>query len=145
MKWWPRRGVGVRKTVHFAMEFSRNIFICDEKCFRVTGFVNKQNFRNLWFENSRLFGEFSICTQWVTVWCSFWDGELTGPYFLEHGNEIAVTGSGVRYREKTDFKIFMMWNWLRRCGRRFVETNFPTRRRYMSQYQWNHAVIARNI
>lgn len=92
-----------RNSVNWLFEdgagFSHKIIISDEAHYILDGFVNKQNYHIWGEENSRVVSEKSWHPQKCTVWCGFWAGGITGPFFFEDENEKPATVDGHRYRQ----------------------------------------------
>jgi hypothetical protein len=78
--------------------FSKKIIFSDEAHFQLDGHVNTQNCRIWGAENPRVIHEKPLHAQRATVWCGFWAGGVTGPYFFENEAGNAVTVNSVRYR-----------------------------------------------
>ena len=54
----------------------------DEAHYYVGGYVNKKNCRVWGLQNPKMIIEKRLYPQRVTVWCDFWTGGITGPYFF---------------------------------------------------------------
>ncbi|EFN80658.1 hypothetical protein EAI_10412, partial [Harpegnathos saltator] len=64
--------------------FGRKIIFSDEAHFWMNGYVNKHNCR-IWHDaNPHEVQQVLMHPQKVTVWCGFWAGGVTGPYFFEN-------------------------------------------------------------
>ena len=60
--------------------------------------MNKQNCRIWCTENPNVIIKKPMHPQRVTVWCGFWYGGITGPFFFENEEGAAVMVSSERYR-----------------------------------------------
>ena len=62
---------------------SRRIWFSDEAHFRLTGYVNKQNYRFWAKENPRIFETTTMKPQRITVWCAISERGIFGPVFID--------------------------------------------------------------
>jgi len=99
-----------------------NICVSDEAHFHVSGFVNKQNFRNRSQANPRALHVNPLHSQKVTVWCAMSASGIIGTYILENEDGNAVTANADRYVE-------MLQNFFTPQLARFpvIENNYSSR------------------
>jgi hypothetical protein len=78
-------------------ELVNNLLMGDDDHFRLSGFVNKQNFRYWSARNHVELHEKPFHSSKVTVRCAISSFGIIGPYFFEDERERAVTVTGPRY------------------------------------------------
>jgi len=80
-------------------DLSNKLVMSDEAHFHLHGTVNKQNFRYWSAANPHELHQRHTYDLKVTVWCAVWSRGVTGPYFFEDEDGIAITVTSQLYTE----------------------------------------------
>ncbi|PSN35630.1 hypothetical protein C0J52_24361, partial [Blattella germanica] len=100
-----------------------NILMSDEAHFHLSGYVNKQNFRNWSQTNPYEMHEVPLHSVKVTFWCAIASFGIIGPYFFEDDNEIA---NNPHINRDTWFQQDGATSHTARCSMDAVRRLFPT-------------------